>query len=84
MTYSVSTYRKLFAIVFLIAFTSAASAAEGCFRGTLDEKYCDRNRDLVADLSLDPKDWINPSTIIFSYTPAEDPALYAKAVGWFR
>jgi phosphonate transport system substrate-binding protein len=52
--------------------------AEACYRGTLDKPYCDRNRDLVADLPLDPKDWIDPSVIIFSYTPVEDPAIYAK------
>ncbi|MFZ9040003.1 MAG: phosphate/phosphite/phosphonate ABC transporter substrate-binding protein, partial [Gammaproteobacteria bacterium] len=35
-------------------------------------------RDLVADLPLDPKEWVDPDTIIFSYTPVEDPAIYAK------
>ena len=33
---------------------------------------------LVADLPTDPGKWSNPSTIIFSYTPVEDPAVYAK------
>ncbi len=53
--------------------------AEECPRGTLDKRYCDRNGDLVADLPLDSSKWQNPSTIIFSYTPVEDPAVYAKA-----
>ena len=53
-------------------------AAEDCYRGTLDEAYCDRNMDLVADLPLDPKDWVDPDTIIFAYTPVEDPAVYAN------
>jgi len=35
--------------------------------------YCDRNGDLTADLPTDPKKVINPSTLIFSYTPVEDP-----------
>ena len=60
------------------AATPNAASAAGCFRGTLDKLYCDRNRDQVADLPLDSKDWANPSTIIFSYTPVEDPAVYAK------
>jgi phosphonate transport system substrate-binding protein len=44
----------------------------------LDKRYCDRDNDLVADLPMDPGQWQNPSTIIFSYTPVEDPAVYAK------
>ena len=67
------------AVAAIFAFGVApAVAAEDCYRGTLDKRYCDRNRDQVADLPLDPKDWVNPSTIIFSYTPVEDPAVYAK------
>jgi phosphonate transport system substrate-binding protein len=71
------TYRKLFGLAFLLLFASGAMA-EDCYRGTLDKQYCDRNRDLVADLPLDPKEWVDPDTIIFSYTPVEDPAIYAK------
>ena len=67
------------AVATLFAFGVApAVAAEDCYRGTLDKRYCDRDHDQVADLPLDPKDWVNPSTIIFSYTPVEDPAVYAK------
>ncbi len=54
------------------------AAAEDCNRGTLDEAYCDRNFDQTADLPIDPKDWVNPDTIIFTYTPVEDPAVYAS------
>ncbi len=56
---------------------SGANAQE-CFRGTLDKQYCDRDKDLVADLPTDSSKWIDPSTIIFTYTPVEDPAVYAK------
>ncbi len=59
------------------AFAGTAQAEE-CPRGTLDKQYCDRNNDQVADLPLDDSKWIDPSTIIFSYTPVEDPAVYAK------
>jgi phosphonate transport system substrate-binding protein len=55
-----------------------AQAQEDCHRGTLSELYCDRDYDLVADLPPDPGKWVNPDTIIFSYTPVEDPAVYAK------
>ena len=61
-----------------LCFSSIASFAEDCNRGTLDEAYCDRNFDQVADLPLDPKNWLDPKTIIFAYTPVEDPAVYAN------
>ena len=59
-------------------FGLATSFAEDCNRGTLDSAYCDRNFDQVADLPLDPKDWVDPKTIIFAYTPVEDPAVYSN------
>ena len=62
-----------------IVLSSAAAAQEDCPRGTLDKAYCDRNGDLTADLPADPKKVINPSTLIFAYTPTEDPAVYQKA-----
>jgi phosphonate transport system substrate-binding protein len=77
MTKHFSTYTRFIGLFFVICFSSSA-LAEDCYRGTLDKQYCDRNRDQVADLPLDPKDWVNPDTIIFSYTPVEDPAIYAK------
>ena len=61
-----------------LCFSSIASFAEDCNRGTLDKAYCDRNFDQVADLPLDSKDWVDPKTIIFAYTPVEDPAVYAN------
>ena len=61
-----------------LCFSSIASFAEDCNRGTLDKAYCDRNFDQVADLPLDSKDWVDPKTLIFAYTPEEDPAVYAN------
>jgi len=77
MTNSISSWTRLCGLLFIFSFSSLA-LAEDCFRGTLDDQYCDRNHDLVADLPLDPAEWANPDTIIFSYTPVEDPAIYAK------
>ena len=62
-----------------LALSSAASAQEDCPRGTLNKAYCDRNGDLTADPPTDPKKLLNPSTLIFAYTPTEDPAVYQKA-----
>ncbi len=51
-------------------------AQEACPRGALDARYCDRDFDLVADLPTDEDDWQDPSALIFSFTPVEDPAVY--------
>jgi len=62
-----------------LAVSSPTSAQEDCPRGTLDKAYCDRNGDLTADPPTDPKKLLNPPTLIFAYTPTEDPAVYQKA-----
>jgi phosphonate transport system substrate-binding protein len=61
-----------------LLFAGSVAAADCPNRGTLDDRYCDRDFDQVADLPLDSGEWSNPDTIIFSYTPVEDPAVYAK------
>jgi phosphonate transport system substrate-binding protein len=66
------------AVLGTVGLTITTSAEEDCPRGTLDKAYCDRDGDLVADLPTDPKKVVNPSTLIFSYTPVEDPAVYQK------
>ena len=38
--------------------------------------YCDANKDLVADTPTDPAKLKTPSTLVFTYTPVEDPAVY--------
>ncbi len=75
-------------LVFLAAVlmvASVASAADDCKnRGTLDEMYCDEDMDLVADPPKDPKDWKDPNTLVFTYTPVEDPAVYKDAFADFQ
>ncbi len=44
----------------------------------LDSRYTDADADMVADAPSDPKQWIDPSTLIFAYTPVEDPEVYRK------
>jgi phosphonate transport system substrate-binding protein len=56
-----------------------AIAAEDCPRGALDEQYCDRDGDLTADTPTDAANLVDPDTIIFAYTPVEDPAVYREA-----
>lgn len=61
----------------LFAASSISGLAEDCSsRGDLDLRYCDENGDLVADTPTDPSQWLDPGTLIFSYTPVEDPSVY--------
>ncbi len=59
------------ALAAMLGFGAAPAAA-------LDSRYTDANGDLVADAPTDPKQWVDPSTLIFAYTPVEDPEVYRK------
>ncbi|MFO6465166.1 phosphate/phosphite/phosphonate ABC transporter substrate-binding protein [Jannaschia sp. KMU-145] len=61
-----------------LAFAMPA-AAQDCERGDLDDRYCDTDGDLIADIPTDAADQIDPDTLIFAYTPVEDPAVYETA-----
>lgn len=61
----------------ILSVSAFAASAECADRGTLDELYCDANGDLVADTPTDPAELRNPDTLVFAYTPVEDPAVYA-------
>jgi len=65
------------ALLMLLLSPFASAQVDDCkHRGDLDALYCDENKDLVADTPRDPKRLRNPSTIVFTYTPVEDPAVY--------
>jgi phosphonate transport system substrate-binding protein len=55
------------------------AAAEDCPRGDLDKRFCDVDGDLLADTPTDPADQVDPDTLIFAFTPVEDPAVYKSA-----
>ena len=72
---SLSAVLGVFALSLAIGAINPASAA--CKnRGNLDVRYCDDDGDLVADTPTDSSKWVNPDTLIFSYTPVEDPSVY--------
>ena len=62
----------------LAAATALALASPAAAEFELDPRYSDADGDLVADVPEDPADRIDPSTLIFAYTPVEDPAVYAE------
>jgi phosphonate transport system substrate-binding protein len=69
--------RVLAALAIALTSSLAAAQADDCkHRGDLDALFCDENKDLVADTPKDAKRWKNPSTLVFTYTPVEDPAVY--------
>lgn len=66
--------RQLFAAA---ALTLAAGPALAEF--ALDSRYQDADGDLIADIPTDEAQLVDPDTLIFAYTPVEDPAVYAEA-----
>src|SRR3954447_12441827 len=70
-------WTSLAAMAALMVASSTTAIAQECKnRGQLDTLYCDDNNDLVADVPTDPKKLRDPSTLVFAYTPVEDPAVY--------
>lgn len=69
------------AVIAAVAMAAAAiaNAQDTCpNRGQLDTLYCDRDGDLVADVPTDLAKQKDPSTLVWAYTPVEDPAVYAN------
>ncbi len=62
-----------------LSFNTANVAADECPRGDLDSRFCDVDGDLIADVPTDSSKWLDPDTLIFAYTPVEDPAVYKEA-----
>jgi len=50
--------------------------AHGAFQ--LDSRYQDNDGDLIADIPSDESKLVDPSTLVFAYTPVEDPAVYKE------
>ena len=75
-SYRASAFAAVFSSLFI---AHGAYAQDECpNRGDLDTMYCDADNDLVADTPKDPSKLRDPSTLVFTYTPVEDPAVYAN------
>ena len=68
------TARTLLASTALICLLSSPVMAEFA----LDARYVDADGDMVADIPTDAAELVDPDTLIFAYTPVEDPAVYAE------
>ncbi|RFP85369.1 phosphate/phosphite/phosphonate ABC transporter substrate-binding protein [Rhodobacteraceae bacterium 63075] len=67
---------KRFATLTALAALSFAFPAQAQFQ--LGDRYTDSDGDLIADIPTDESALIDPDTLIFAYTPVEDPAVYAE------
>ncbi|MFN4154204.1 MAG: phosphate/phosphite/phosphonate ABC transporter substrate-binding protein [Paracoccaceae bacterium] len=67
------TIRTLLTATALTCAVALPAAAEFA----LDARYVDNDGDMVADIPTDPAQLVDPATLIFAYTPVEDPAVYA-------
>lgn len=70
--------KAMLALLLGVAAQSVMAQQECKARGDLDAIYCDENGDMTADTPKDPKRLKVPGTLVFTYTPVEDPAVYEK------
>lgn len=77
MTMHLTKLAGMASVAALFAGLMAATPAHAEFK--LDSRYTDADGDLIADIPSDPAQQVDPSTLIFAYTPVEDPAVYAEA-----
>ena len=64
---------KINSIVLAICALTAIGSAQA-----MDSRYKDANGDMVADAPTVASELRDPGTLVFAYTPVEDPAVYAK------
>lgn len=83
-THPAPPLRRALTLALTLVFTLLAGSAlaQDCARGALDARYCDADGDLLADAPADGR-YSDPSTLVFTYAPTEDPAVYQDAFGEF-
>jgi phosphonate transport system substrate-binding protein len=73
----------LFFLLLFTLFAVPVLAQECANRGMLDKMYCDNDMDMVADWAPAGQ-CKDPGTLVFTYTPVEDPAVYQDAFADFQ
>ena len=73
----------LMASLLVLAMALPVLAGECTNRGLLDTMFCDNDKDLVADVAAEGE-CKDPSTLVFTYTPVEDPAVYQDLFSDFQ
>lgn len=67
----------------LTALATAALATTAQAEFQLDDRYTDSDGDLIADIPESASEQVDPDTLVFAYTPVEDPAVYAEVWAGF-
>ena len=70
--------RKLFIVLILIGVAVSGTQTALAAEFKLGSRFQDVDGDMIADTPADPGKQMDPGTLIFAYTPVEDPAVYAK------
>ena len=72
-------FNKLFTIaLILLSITASGTQTVIAAEFKLASRFQDADGDMVADTPSDPAKQVNPSTLIFAYTPVEDPSVYVN------
>lgn len=77
--HAVTLPRTLISAAVVSAFALVAVNASA----DLSARYVDNDGDMVADAPTDESQWVDPDTLVFAYTPVEDPAVYADVWAGF-
>jgi len=70
-------------VILAAGFSACLLALPASAEFALDSRYTDADGDLIADIPADAADQLDPGTLIFAYTPVEDPAVYAEVWSGF-
>lgn len=69
-------FRKLTAHAFATAGALALLIGTAQAEFTLDSRFTDSDGDMIADIPSEASEQVDPDTLVFAYTPVEDPAVY--------
>lgn len=59
--------------IFILLFSQyiLAQNIQDCNRGSLSRQFCDRDGDMLADAPTNPKEFVNPHTLVFGTVPSQ-------------
>jgi len=68
-------------LVFILLFSqyNFAQNIQDCKRGALSSQFCDKDGDMLADTPNNPKEWVNPHTLVFGNVPSQSFIFDKKA-----
>ena len=62
---------KNFLVTIILFFATSVFADNNCNHGELSSQFCDKNGDMLADTPTNPKEWIDPYTLILGTVPSQ-------------